>query len=40
MIGVDILDFEEVDEYASIDHDGAALDEYDGSGFVGAGVTE
>ena len=40
MIDVDILDSEEVDEYASIDHDGAALDEYYESGFVGVGVTE
>ena len=40
LIAVDVIDFEEVDEDASIDHDGAALDEEDGSGLLGAGVTE
>ena len=40
LIDVDILDSEEADEYASIFHDGAALDEYYESGLVGAGVTE
>ena len=40
LISVDVLDSEEADEDASINHDGAALDEEDGSGLVGAGVTE
>ena len=39
LIGVDILDSEEADEDASIDRDDAGLDEEDGSGLVGAGVT-
>ena len=37
---MDVLDYEEAAEGASIDHDGAASDEEDGSGLVGAGVTE
>ena len=40
LIAMDVLDSEEVAEDASIDYDDAALDEYDGSGLVGAGVTE
>ena len=39
MIAVDVLDSEEVAEDASSDYDDTALDEYDGSGLVGAGVT-
>ena len=40
LIALDVLDSEEADEDASISHDGAALDEEDGSGLVGAGVAE
>ena len=40
LIAVDVLDYEEAAEGASIDHDGAASDEEDESGLVGAGVTE
>ena len=39
MIDVDVLESEETAEDESIDHDGAALDEEDGSGLVGAGLT-
>ena len=37
---VDILDSEEAAEDVSIIHDDAAFDEEDGSGLVGAGVTD
>ena len=37
---MDFFDSEEADENDSIDHDSAALDEEDGIGLVGAGVTE
>ena len=40
LIAVDVLDSEQAAEDYSIDHDGAALDEDDGSGLLGAGVTE
>ena len=40
LIAVDVLDSEEADKDASIDHDDAALDEEDGSGLLWAGVTE
>ena len=40
LIAVDVLDSEDEAEDGSIDHDDAALDEDDGSGLVGAGVTE
>ena len=40
LIGVYFPDFEEADEDDSIDHDRAASDEEDGSGLIGAGVTE
>ena len=40
LIAVDVLDSEEEAEDASIDNDGAALDEEDGIGLVRAGVTE
>ena len=40
MIAVDVLEYEDADEGASIVHYDAALDEEDGSGLVGAGVTE
>ena len=40
LIAVDVLGSEEAAEEASINHDGAASDEEDGSGLVGAGVTE
>ena len=40
LIAVDFLDSEEASEDASIVHDDAAFDEEDGSGLVGAGVTE
>ena len=40
LIYVDVLDSEEASEDAYIDHDGADLDEEDGSGLIGAGVTE
>ena len=39
LIVVGVLDSEEAADDASIDHDDAALDEEDGSGLVGAGVT-
>ena len=39
LIAVDVPDSEEAAEDASIVHDDAALDEDDGSGLVGAGVT-
>ena len=39
-IDVDVLDSEESDEDASIDHDGDTLDEEDGSGLVRVGVVE
>ena len=35
-----VIDSEEADEYASIDHGGPALDEEDGIGLVGDYVTE
>ena len=38
-ISVDVFDSEEAAEDASINHDDAALDEEDGSGLVGVGVT-
>ena len=37
---MDVLDYKEVAEDASIDHDDAALDEEDGIGLVVAGVAE
>ena len=40
LFDVDFLDSEDKSEYASIDHYGAASDEEDGSGLLGAGVTE
>ena len=40
LVAVDVLDSDEVAEDASIDHYSAALDEEDGSGLLGAGVTE
>ena len=40
LIAVYILDSEEAAEFACIYHDGVALDEEDGSGLVGTGVTE
>ena len=40
LINVDVLDSGEAAEDASIDHDDADLDEDDGSGLVGEGVTE
>ena len=40
LIAVDVLDSEEADYDASIVHDDADFDEEDGSGLVGAGVTE
>ena len=40
LIAVDVLDYEEAAEDASIVHDDADFDEEDGSGLVGAGVTE
>ena len=40
LIAVDVFDSEEAAQDASIDHGGAALDEEDGGGLVGAGVTE
>ena len=39
-IAVDVLYSEESDEYDSIGNDGTALDEENGSGLLGAGVTE
>ena len=35
-----VIESEEADAYSSIDHDGSDLDEEDGGGFVGLGVTE
>ena len=40
LIDVDVLESEEAAEDASIVHDDADFDEEDGSGLVGAGVTE
>ena len=40
LIAVDVLDYKEAAEDASINHDDAYLDEEDGSGLAGAGVTE
>ena len=40
LISVDVLDCEETDEDAIIVHDDADLDEEDGSGLLGVGVTE
>ena len=40
MIAADVLDSEEAAEDASIVHDDDALDEEDGIGLVGSGVTE
>ena len=40
LIAVDVLEAEEVAKDASIVHDDADFDEEDGSGLVGAGVTE
>ena len=40
MIDMDVLDSEEEDYYASIDHGGAASDEEDGSVLVRSCVTE
>ena len=40
LIDVDVPDSEETDEDSSINNDDFALDEEDGSGLVGAGVTE
>ena len=40
MISVDVIDYEEAADYASIDHYGDALDEEDVSVLVWAGVTE
>ena len=40
LIAVDVLDSDDADEDASTVHDDAAFDEEDGSGLVGAGVTE
>ena len=40
MIAVDVLESEEAAEYVSIVHDDATFDEDDGSGLVGAGITE
>ena len=40
LISVDVIDSEEAAEDSSIDNDDAALDEEDGSGLLGAGVTE
>ena len=39
LIAMDVLNSEETAADSSIVHDDAALDEYDGSGLVGAGVT-
>ena len=39
LIDVDIIDYEEASEDDSINDDDAALDEEDGSGLVGAGIT-
>ena len=36
---MDVPESEEADAEAFIDHDGATLDDEDGSGLVGAGVT-
>ena len=40
MIAVDVPESEEAAEGASINNDDATLDEEDGSGLLGAGVTE
>ena len=40
LIAVDVLDSKEAAGDASIDHDDAALDEYNGSGLVRAVITE
>ena len=40
LIPLDVIDSEDADEDASINHDGAALDEEYGSGIVGEGFTE
>ena len=40
LIAVDVLESEEVAEDDSINNDGVTLDEEDGSGFIGAGITE
>ena len=40
LIAVDVLDSEEASEDDYIIHDDTALDEEDGSGLVGSGVTE
>ena len=40
LIDVGVIESEETDEDASIDDDDAVLDEEDGSGLVGSGVTE
>ena len=40
LISVDVIESEEATEDDSIDHDGADLDEQDGSSLVGSGVTE
>ena len=40
LIAVDVPDSEEATEYASIDRDGAATDEYYGSSLVGKSVKE
>ena len=40
MIAVDVIESEEAAYDDSTDHDGAALDKYDGSGLLGSCVTE
>ena len=40
LISLGFLDSEDAADYSSIDNYGDALNEEDGSGFVGAGVTE
>ena len=40
LIAVNVIESEEADEDTSVDNNDAALDEEDGSGLVGAGVTE
>ena len=37
---MDVIESEEAYDYSSMDHDGAASYEEDGSGLVGVGVTE
>ena len=39
LLSVDVLEYEEVAEYAFIDHYGAALYEEGGRSLIGAGVT-